>query len=121
MEPLEPKWTREEERQRKVFQRKLDELCTIISEGLAYFSAWKGLIIEDEETVAALNRYPGFFVPTHAALKWLALLQFSKVFDRNPRTVSLRILLRDAKANRAVLTPYASEQDLLGIAALIIA
>jgi len=107
----EEKLTEHEAQQRKEFRRKLDELRTIIEDGTAYFIASQSLTL-DEDTVAALNRYRGFFKPARNALLWMALMELAKVFDRDPRTVSLRNLLIEAKANRLVLTPYIDEQDL---------
>lgn len=94
------------------FKRQLDKLLSVIKGGIAYFSAWRGLRDGDAESVQALNRYPGFFLPTHNALVWMALIQFAKVFDRDPRTVSLRNLLAAAKKDRTHLTPHATEDDL---------
>jgi len=69
-------------------------------------------MVGDEESVRALNRYRGLFLSARNTLLWMALMQFSKVFDRDPRTVSLRNLLSAAKANRADLTPHATEEEL---------
>ena len=44
-----------------------------------------------------------------------ALMQFAKVFDRDPRTISLRNLLIAARENRKDLVPYAKDQDLIDI------
>jgi len=98
--------------QRQEFKRQLDELGKVISDGIAYFSAWRGLMVEDEDSAHALNRYRGLFLPARSALLWMTLMQFAKVFDRNPRTVSLRNLLTAAKKNRENLTPYATEENL---------
>jgi uncharacterized protein YaaQ len=94
------------------FKRQLDELRTIIADGIAYFSAWRGLKVEDEDTAQALNRYRGLFLPAKIALESQALMQFAKVFDNNPKAVSLRNLLTAANENRQELTPYATEEDL---------
>ena len=94
------------------FKRQLDELRTIITDGIAYFSAWRGLMVEDEVSANALNRYRGLFLPARNALLWMTLMQFAKVFDRDPRTISLRNLLTAAKKNREHLTPHATEDDL---------
>ena len=98
--------------QRQEFKRQLDELCKVISDGIAYFSAWRGLMVEDEDSAHALNRYRGLFLPARSALLWMTLMQFAKVFDRDSRTVSLRNLLTAAKKDREHLTPYATEENL---------
>jgi len=94
------------------FKRQLGELRKVICDGIAYFTAWYGLMVEDEDSAHALNRYRGLFLPARIALFWMALLQFSKVFDRHPRAISLRNLLTEAERNREVLTPYATEENL---------
>jgi hypothetical protein len=94
------------------FTRRLNELGSIITFGIAYFIAWRGLMVEDDESAHALNRYRGFFLPTRDALLWMTFMQLSKVFDRDYRTVSLSVLLDAAKANRTALTPQATEENL---------
>jgi len=94
------------------FKRQLDELRTVITDGIAYFSAWRGLMVEDEVSAHALNSYRGLFLPARNALRWMTLMQFAKVFDWHPRAISLRNLLTAAKKDRENLTPYATEEDL---------
>lgn len=94
------------------FKRQLDELRTVITDGIAYFSVWRGLMVEDEVSAHALNRYRGLFLPARNALFWATLMQLAKVFDRNPKTASLRNLLAVAKEDREHLTPYATEENL---------
>ena len=94
------------------FKRQLDELRTVISDGIAYFSAWRGLMVEDDDSAQALNRYRAFFLPARNAMLWMALLQFSKVFDPDRKTVSLRNLLTAAGKSRARLVPEATEEEL---------
>lgn len=94
------------------FKRQLTELGTVITDGIAYFSVWRGLMVEDEVSAHALNRYRGLFLPARNALLWMTFMQFAKVFDRDPRTVSLRNLLTAAEKDRERLTPYATEEDL---------
>lgn len=96
----------------KEFTRRLDELRSIISDGIAYFVAWRELMVEDDESAHALNRYRGLFLPARGALLWMAFMQFNKVFDRDQRTVSLRNLLSIAKTNQVELTPNATVEDL---------
>ena len=85
--------------ERQEFKRQLDELGKIILEGIAYFTVWHGLVAEDEDTAQALNRYRGLFLPAQIGLKWMTLLQFSKVFDRHSKAISLSNLLTVAKQN----------------------
>lgn len=94
------------------FKRQLVELGTVINDSIAYFSAWRGLMVADEVSAHALNRYRALFLPARSALLWMTLMQFAKVFDRDSRTVSLRNLLTAAKKNRENLTPYATEENL---------
>lgn len=69
-------------------------------------------MVEDEVFAHALNRYRGLFLPARNALLWMTFMQFAKVFDWDPRTVSLRNLLAAAEKDRERLTPYATEEDL---------
>jgi len=94
------------------FKKQLAELRDIISDGIAYFSAWYIIANLDENSAHALNRYRGFFLPVQLSLKNMALLQFAKVFDHDPRTVSLRNLLSAAKSNPTLLVPHAEGDDL---------
>lgn len=101
--------------QPKEFKRQLDELGRVISDGIAYFVAWRVLMVEDEDSAHALNRYRGLFLSARSALLGMALMQFAKVFDKDPRAVSLRNLLGLAKENRENLTPHATDGNLLDI------
>lgn len=94
------------------FEKQLNELRTIINDGIAYFSAWRGLMVEDDESAHALDRYRGLFLPARNALLWMALMQFAKVFDHDSRTVSLRNLLTQALENREELTPNATSVEI---------
>jgi hypothetical protein len=98
--------------ERNDFKRQLVELGKIIGDGIAYFSTWRGLMVEDEVSAHALNRYRGLFLPARGALLWTTLMQFAKVFDRNPKTISLRNLLAAAKKDRERLTPYITNENL---------
>jgi len=68
--------------QHQEFKRRLKELGGVITDGIAYFSVWQGLMVEDEDSAHALNRYRGLFLPARISLRWMTLLQFAKVFDR---------------------------------------
>jgi len=97
------------------FTRQLGELRRIIADGIAYFEAWRGLRVRDEDTAQALNRYKNLFLPAKIALQSQAIMQFTKVFDKDPRAISLRNLLTVAKGNRQNLMPCATEKDLQDI------
>jgi len=84
----------------------------MIINGIAYLSAWHGIADLNDRSARALSRYRGFFLPAQLSLKQMALLQFAKVFDRDPRTVSFYNLLSAAKNNPKLLVPYAKENDL---------
>jgi hypothetical protein len=90
------------------FKGQLAELRTIISDGIAYFSAWHVLSDLDDSSAQALSRYRGFFRPAQLSLLYMALLQFAKVFDRDSRTVSLHNLLSAVRENPKLLTPHSS-------------
>jgi hypothetical protein len=97
------------------FKRQLVELRKIIADGIAYFSAWRALRVGDEDSAQALNRYRGLFLPAQIALQSQTLMQFAKVFDKHPKTMSLRNLLTVANENPQNLTPHATEKDLQDI------
>lgn len=98
------------------FKRELDELRAVISDGIAYFFAGRALCVDDDEPAQALNRYRFFFLPARNTLLSMALLEFAKVFDRDPRTVGLSNLLNAAKENQAeLLSVVATEADLESI------
>lgn len=94
------------------FKNQLDALRSIITDGVAYFSAWRTIANLNEDEAHALNRYRGFFSPARNSLRAMALLQFAKVFDRDARTISLCNLLSAAKDNPILFVPYAKEGDL---------
>lgn len=94
------------------FKRQLHELGDVITNGIAYFSAWYGIANLNDRSAHALNRYRGFFLPAQLSLKQMALLQFAKILDRDPRTVSLYSLLSAARNNPRLLVPHAKEHDL---------
>jgi len=72
-------------------------------------------MVDNDDSAEALNRYRGFFLPARDALLWMSLLQFAKVFDRDPRTASLRNLLNAAKTNQAQLAPSSTTEELNNI------
>jgi hypothetical protein len=94
------------------YKKQLSELRNIIIDGIVYFSVWYVMSNLDADMARGLNRYRGFFLSARKSLNDMALLQFAKVFDNNPRTVSLRNLLLVARTNPTVLVPYAKEDDL---------
>jgi len=94
------------------FKRQLDELRTIITDGIAYFTVWRGLMVDDEVSAHALNRYRGMFLPARNALLWATLMQLAKVFGRHRGEVSLGNLLAAAKKDREHLTPHVTEEKL---------
>jgi hypothetical protein len=94
------------------YRKQLGELRDIITDGIAYFSVWYVMANLDDNMARALNRYRGFFLPARKSLNDMFLLQFAKVFDHDPRTISLRNLLSAARSNPTLLVPYAEGDDL---------
>ena len=88
------------------FKRRLEELEKVICDAVAYFHAWRGLVVEDEDSVQSLNRYKGFFRSAHNALLWMTIMQLAKAFDHDTRTISLRNLLNLAKQDPSNLVPH---------------
>lgn len=94
------------------FSQQLKQLGAIISEAVAYFSVWQALMVSDQDSLRALNRYKGFFLPARNALIWMALGQLAKVFDHHQKTVSLRNLLTAAIDHAGELTPHCTTEEL---------
>jgi hypothetical protein len=94
------------------YKKRLTDLQFIITHGLGYFKAWAKIYNRDEETARALNRYKGLIILTQYSFRDIAHLQFAKVFDTDPRTSSLRVLLKEAKENPDELTPNATSEEL---------
>ena len=104
------------------FEHKLFNLRKIILDGISYFIVWQGLTREYENSIQNLGQhtgfwwqYRGFFAPARNALLWSTLMQLSKAFDSNPRTVSLNNLLVTARNNPTELTPYSTQDGLADI------
>ena len=70
-------------------------------------------MVEDEESTHALNRFRGLFLSARNALLWMSLLQFTKVFDGDTRTVSLRVLVNAAKNDPSSLLSVGAEESAL--------
>jgi len=108
--------------ERSKFKDQLLHLRKIILDGVSYFIVWQGLTREYEDSIQNLNQhrgfwwqYRGFFAPARNALLWSTLMQLSKAYDRNPRTVSLINLLVNARNNPIELAPYATQDGLADI------
>lgn len=98
--------------QYKEFNRQIIELRQVIGDGIAYLTAWQGLMAEDDDTAQALNRYRGLFLTARNAMQWSSLMQLAKIFDKDTRTISLRNLLIAAQSNPNELTPFITDEDL---------
>jgi hypothetical protein len=90
--------------------------------GLAFYAVWNKLRTHDQKEDPwsldrqnhVLRRWKGFFTPTSIALQRMAMLEFAKVFDTDPRTASLVVLLEEARRDNA-LVPHAQVGDLEAI------
>ena len=113
--------------ERSKFRNHLLDLRKTILDGISYFIVWQALNIEYEDSIQNLRsqkgfwwRYRGFFAPARNALLWSTLMQLSKAFDVNPRTVSLNNLLVAARNNLTELAPYATQDGLEDIQVMIL-
>jgi len=87
------------------FKKRLGQLHEVITRGIAYNAIWKWITLHDparatwslDQQNQLLDRYRGFFTPLANALLDGTLLQFAKLFDQDPQTASLPVLLRAAK------------------------
>ena len=101
------------------FRKRLDQLQEVLTRGLAYYAVWKNLRLHDaskvswslEEQNQVLGRFRGFFTPVGFALLDMALMEFAKVSDADPRTASLANLLRAARQDSSLI-PRASAGDM---------
>ncbi len=108
---------------RAEFKKRLDALSEVLNRGLVYYAVWQKLVLRDPNSALwsldqlndALGRFRGFFTPIGHALLDGAYLQFAKVFDKNPRTASLGILLNAARKDMT-LVPGATPPDLKNLA-----
>jgi hypothetical protein len=100
------------------FRKRLDQLQEAIIRGLAYYGVWKNLRLHEEGKVSwsleeqnqVLGRFRGFFTPVALALLDMALMQFAKVFDADPRTASLSNLLRTAREDTSLVSSHTSAE-----------
>ena len=101
------------------FQKRLKQLMEEIVKGLLYYAAWVSLRFRNKDEGPwslgdqnkVLDRFGRFLTPVASALNGMALMQFAKVFDKNPRTASLVILL-DAARGKPSLVPNRTPSDL---------
>ena len=104
------------------FEHQLFQLRKIVLDAISYFIVWQGLTREYENSIQNLGQhtgfwwqYRGFFAPARNALLWSTLMQLSKVFDKDPRNVSVGKLLKIALENRKELAPYLTRSSLKAI------
>ena len=96
---------------REEFGKQIGELRKNIAEARGFYTVWLA-IWPTEEAVDTLNRWIGFFGPIIKALNGMTMLQCTKMFDRDRRTVSFPNLLREAKKGPGSLVPHLSENGL---------
>jgi hypothetical protein len=108
----------------KQFKRRLDQLQEVIMSGLSFYVVWNKLRLHDESEVSwslerqdqLLGRWRGFFTPAGIGLQRMAMIELAKVFDTDPRTASLTVLLKAAEQDNS-LVPHAQPNDLTDIRA----
>ena len=96
---------------RAEFKRQLGGLQQVVFYGSNYYIIWKALW-PTEEVVGVINSHRGFFAPVANALRGMTVIEFSKVFDGDDRTVSLTRLLAAARRDREALVPHVSVEEL---------
>ena len=104
------------------FKQRLEALNEIILRGLSSHAVTQKLCFHEadkvdwtkEEQNDLLGRFRGFFTPVIFALRDMALMQFAKVFDKDPRTASLTNLL-EAATQDPNLVPHISAGELAEI------
>jgi hypothetical protein len=100
------------------FRKRLEQLREVIARGSAYWAVSKKLRYREEGKVSwsleeqnkILGRFHGFFTPVALAVLDMAFLEFNKVFDADPRTVSLLNLLRAARQDTSLVSGRTSAE-----------
>jgi len=98
---------------RNEFKKRLGQLQEVIMRGLAYYTVWSKLRLQDKAAVSwsieeqnqLLGRFRGLFTPVSLTLMDMALIEFAKVFDGRQGTASLWNLLSAARQD-ASLAPH---------------
>lgn len=105
--------------ERHQFENQLFDLRKLVLDGLSYFVVWQALNKQYQDSHAIPHdtrnpswRYRGFIAPARNALLWSTLLQLSKVFDTDPRTISFHNLVVKARNDQKELAPYATQDSL---------
>ncbi len=103
---------------RAEFRKRLGQLREVITFGLYCYTAWENLRFYKEGEVSwsleeqneVFDRFRGFLTPVGFALLNMALMQFAKVFDTDPRTASLSNLLRAARQDASLVSGHTSAE-----------
>jgi hypothetical protein len=103
---------------RAEFRKQLDQLREVITRGLSCYAAWTNVLLHYEgkmswsleEHTRVLDRFQGFFVPVGFALRHMALIEFNKVFDADPKAVSLWNLLGAARRDTTLVSGRTSAE-----------
>lgn len=93
------------------FDRQFQALQSTIFQGLLVYRVFQSLE-PTEEFIGIWNMYKGFFYPVRMSLSGITILEFAKVFDEDPRTMSLINLLRHVSQEPLTYLPKAKEGDL---------
>jgi hypothetical protein len=100
------------------YEQQLLILKKIILDGLSYYLVWRSLDKEYKESNENPKerygfwwQYRGFLAPARNALLWSTMLQLSKAYDKDERTVSLNNLIANAR-NNPTSAPFANPEKL---------
>ncbi len=91
------------------FKGQLDRARNTLLSSKNYHSLYVQVRTVDQ---ALLDRYLGFFSTTESALRLMALLYLSGLFDTGPKTAGLPTLIRIAEKDPAYLATYSKLGDL---------
>ncbi len=96
---------------RNEFQKQLEDLRKEIFNAIVtyevYIATWP-----TEDAVDIINRYKSFFFPVRISLYNMFMLGFRRIFDRDPRTMSLHNLLIEAQTDTFQLVPHLDQSDI---------
>ena len=97
---------------RAAFSRRMEQLGQLVTDAVAYFSAWDPLYYADPDAVAVFNRYSGHFTPARVGLQLVMTLGIAKLFDQNWRAISIPNVISTAERNLSTFVPLLEDATL---------
>ncbi len=105
---------------RAEYKQRLDGLSTSITDASKFFAAWDALNSENEEIIAAMNSFRGFFTPASEGFQYGMAMKLAMAFDTHTRVASFPNVLKAAQEAPEDLAPGLSDSDFAELSDLII-